>query len=168
MRIRPETETDHAGVRQVHLEAFGGAEEADLVDRLRDAGADKVALVAEVSGVIAGQVLFSPVTVESSPDDSAALGLAPLGVLPAHQRQGIGSALTHAGLAACRDLGCGAVFVLGHPEYYPRFGFQPASDHGLWFANLGFRPAFMALELKPEALAHLSGSVSYHPEFAGV
>jgi len=166
--VRAETKADHFGIRQVHLEAFGSPAEADLVDWLRTAGAASVSLVAEVSGTLAGHVLFSPVTIEHSPDNLPALGLAPLGVLPSHQRQGIGSALTQAGLPACQNLACEVVFVLGHPEYYRRFGFRPASEHGLWYTDLGLRPAFMALELKPGTLSGLSGSVNYHPEFAGL
>ena len=97
------------------------------------------------------------------------MGLAPMAVAPARQRQGVGSALARAGIAACRDLGFGAVIVLGHPEYYPRFGFVPASRFGLRSEYDVPDDVFMAMELKPGALhGRGPGTIRYHPAFGNV
>jgi putative acetyltransferase len=95
-----------------------------------------------------------------------AAGLAPLAVLPDHQRQGVGSQLVRAGLETCRSRGLSVIVVLGHPEYYPRFGFVPASMKGLEYEHVGPSEAFMVLELQPGVLAHARGVVRYHPEFS--
>ncbi len=118
--IRPEEPRDRDAIRDVHVRAFGQPNEADLVDALRPG---TVSLVAEIGGVV-GHILFSPITVGGAP----AIALAPMAVLPEFQRRGIGSALVRRGLAACGDR---LVIVLGHPEFYPRFGFVPARPLGI-------------------------------------
>jgi putative acetyltransferase len=168
LRIRPERPADAPGVRRVVEAAFGRPQEADLVDALRRGGRVALALVAVLDGEIVGHVLFSPVAVRS-PDaadgDWAALALGPLAVAPAHQRRGIGSRLVRRGLTACRRAGHGVVVVLGHPAYYPRFGFRPAAPLGV---RSDFRvpdDVFMLLELVPGALGGRRGTVRYAPEF---
>ena len=136
------------------------------MDELRAAGAGVVSLVAEEAGQVVGHVLFSPVRVERADGQGReALGLAPMAVRPEHQRRGIGGRLVEAGLAACRRSGHGLVFVLGHPEYYPRFGFVPAFEHGCRFRSEEFDPAFFVAELSPGALAGVKGLVHYHDAF---
>jgi putative acetyltransferase len=125
VQIRAETDADHAAIHAVNAAAFPTAAEADLVDALRQQARPLISLVAEQDGVIVGHILFSPVTLDSQPD-LRIMGLAPMAVAPEHQRSGIGSALVRAGLEQCRQLGYQAVVVLGHPEYYPRFGFVPS------------------------------------------
>lgn len=98
----------------------------------------------------------------------AILGLAPMAVAPSHQRQGIGSALVRAGLERCRALGSGAVVVLGHPAYYPRFGFSPSVHFGIRSEYEVPEEAFMVLELQPGFLRGISGTVQYHAAFAKV
>ena len=98
----------------------------------------------------------------------AALGLGPMAVLPTRQRQGIGSPLVRTGLAACRDAGHGCVVVLGHPEYYPRFGFTRASRHGVTWEHPAPDEAFMLVELRDGALGGRGGIVRYQPEFGAV
>src|SRR5262245_48756412 len=120
-----------AAIRRVNEQAFGRSAEADLVDALRARGRISLSLVAERGGEVVGHILFSPVRVDSARGSIAGLGLAPMSVLPAHQRTGIGSLLVRAGLDECRRADHGWVVVLGHPEYYPRFGFVPARRHGL-------------------------------------
>ena len=93
------------------------------------------------------------------------MGLAPLAVLPEYQRQGVGSRLIEAGLEACRARNAGVVVVLGHPAYYPKFGFVRASTQGLAYTHPGHEEAFMVLELQPGALAHTRGVVHFRPEF---
>jgi putative acetyltransferase len=141
--------------------------EADLVDALRAQATPLMSYVAELDGTIAGHILFSPVTLLSHPD-LAIMGLAPMAVLPTLQRQGIGSALVRTGLDACRDMGAGAVIVLGHAEYYPRFGFVPASRFGIRSEYDVPDDVFMAIELIPGFLAPRPGTIRYHPAFGSV
>lgn len=165
--LRPELPADRAAVRAVNEAAFGQPAEAGLVEVLHRAGAAVVALVAEVDGTVAGHILFSPVTVEP-PAGRLLLGLAPMAVAPPRQRSGLGSRLVREGLARCKAAGAAGVVVLGHPEYYPRFGFVPAHRLGLRCEYDVPPEAFMALELTPGGLAGVTGLVRYHPAFAGV
>jgi putative acetyltransferase len=166
VRIRPEQPSDAAGIRAVHEAAFEQSTEADLVDLLRTQASPLISLVAEADG-IAGHILLSPVTLLGHPDLNI-MGLAPMAVLPAAQRQGIGSALVRAGLDACRSLGAGAVIVLGHAEYYPRFGFVRAARYGIRSEYDVADEGFMVAELTPGYLTGASGTVRYHPVFGSV
>ena len=162
--IRPEREEDLAAVHRVNTAAFERPNEADLVDAVRHLAT--VSLVAELEGEVVGHILFTPVTIQGEGEEREAPGLAPMAVLPEVQNRGIGSALVRAGLDACRRRGDDVVFVLGHPEFYPRFGFRGLAGTGLRCKYVEERhPAFMAAELTPDALDGLSGEVSYHPEF---
>jgi len=166
--VRPERPGDVAAIRRVNEAAFGRASEADLVDALRAHGRVSRSLVAERAGVIVGHILFSPMRIDSGRTSTAAIGLAPMAVLPAHQRAGIGSLLVRTGLAECRHAGHGCVVVLGHPEYYPRFGFVRASRHGLAWEHSAPDEAFMVLPLREDAIAAGGGVVRYAPEFGQV
>lgn len=163
--IRPERPGDSDAIHAVHRAAFPTDAEARLVDRLRADGAARVSLVAEVDGGIVGHIVFSPVSLASDSGAVAGLGLAPVAVLPDHQRRGVGSALIREGLAACRDVGCDFVVLLGHPEYYPRFGFRRASEVGL-SNEYGADEAFMVLELQEGTLPQGGGLVKYGRQFA--
>ena len=168
MTVRPERPGDVAAIRRVNEAAFGRAAEADLVDALRAHGRVSRSLVAERAGMIVGHILFSPVRIDSGRTSTAAIGLAPMAVLPAHQRAGIGSLLVRTGLAECGRAGHGCVVVLGHPEYYPRFGFVPASRHGLAWEHSAPDEAFMVLPFREDAIAAGGGVVRYAPEFGQV
>ena len=167
MRVRPETPEDFAAVRAVNEAAFGSPAEADLVDTLRGKIQPLVSLVADLDGLVVGHILFSPISLDA-PSELKLMGLGPMGVLPKHQRQGIGSALVVAGLKQCEALDCDAVVVLGHPEYYPRFGFVVASSHGISSEYDAPDEAFMIKELTPGSLRGVSGTVSYDEAFDGV
>jgi putative acetyltransferase len=166
--IRRETAADREAIFAVQESAFGRRDEAELVDALRDAGAASLSLVAEEQGRVVGHILFSPVVVRDGGAEWGALGLAPLAVTPERQRAGVGSALVHAGLEACRLGGAGVVFVLGHPHYYPRFGFRPAAALGLRWEQPGHEAAFFVAEVLRDALRGRRGMVSYHPAFERV
>jgi putative acetyltransferase len=163
--VRAERPGDAAAIRRVNQEAFGRASEADLVDALRAHGRVSLSLVAERDGAIVGHILFSPVRIDSGRESTAALGLAPMAVLPAHRRVGIGSALVRTGLGECRHAGHGCIVVLGHPKYYPRFGFVPASRHGLAWEHPAPDEAFMVLPLREGGIPAEGGLVRYAPEF---
>ena len=167
MRIRPETEADRAAVRAVNEAAFETPAEADLVEALHDKGVSLVSLVAEVDGKVVGHILFSPVSLTEHVHLNF-MGLAPMAVVPDYQRKGIGSGLVRQGLARCKDLGCRAVVVVGHPEYYPRFGFVPAGRHALRCEYDVPADVFMVAELEAGALKGASGLVRYDGAFAGV
>ena len=171
MQLRPETPADQPGVRAVHLAAFEGPDEADLVDRLRGHTFPYVSLVAVDKGRIVGHILLTPVLLPGHPR-ARLMGLAPMAVLPDYQRSGVGTALIAEGLRQSREAGAGAVVVLGHPDYYPRFGFVPASRHGIGcdYVAAGDAPddAFMILELQPGHLDGLGGTVEYHAAFAAL
>ena len=164
--IRLARDDDGPALRHIHEAAFPTPVEAQLVERLIAAGHDELSLVAELEGQPVAHILFSPVTIERDGQVIATgLGLAPVAVLPAHQKQGIGTALITAGLQALAAAGCPLVVVLGHPEYYRRFGFVTASQHQL--ANeYGVDEPFMVIELTPPALPPGGGLVKYGPEFA--
>lgn len=166
--IRPETPEDFAAVRDVNEQAFERSEEADLIDVLRRTANLYLSLVAEERSHIIGHIFFSPV--EVAPEESALnmMGLAPMAVRPDYQRQGVGSALVREGLRACAREGIQAVVVLGHPEYYPRFGFEPATAYELRSEYDVPAEAFMALELTPGALEDVGGVVSYHKAFRDI
>ena len=160
--VRAEAPADLPAIREVHTQAFGQADEAQLVERLREDGDFVASLVAERDGGIVGHVLFSQLQIVALDREIAAAALAPVAVRPLFQRQGLGSTLIRAGLKRCRELGIEAVVVLGHPSYYPRFGFSAVLAERLTAPYSG--PAFMALELVPDCLAS-GGAVHYPPAF---
>jgi putative acetyltransferase len=165
--IRHETPGDIELVRAVNEAAFGRPSEADLVDALRERARPHVSLVAERNGAIVGHIMFSPATLARS-HDLHVMALGPMAVMPAHQRIGIGSLLVRKGLETCTGLGAAAVIVLGHPAYYPRFGFAPSVRFGIRSEYDVPDEVFMAMELVPGALAETGGIVHYHEAFAGL
>ena len=164
--IRPEQSDDIPAVRRVHQAAFPSAEEADLVDRLRASGKAAVSLVALDGNEIVGHILFSPVTFDP-PASVLALGLAPMAVLPGHEKHGVGRRLVQNGLAECHSRGACLVVVLGDPPYYGRFGFERASRHGLR-NEFGAEEEFMVFLLDARAHPTPGTLVKYAPEFAGL
>jgi len=163
--IRREQPEDIAAIHEVHELAFGRPAEADLVDALRARSKVTLSLVAVEDDRIVGHILFSPVTIDPTDRRFLAVGLAPMAVLPQRQRRGIGSQLVNAGLLECRNAGYECVVVLGHPAYYPRFGFVPASRYGLRSEYEVPDEAFMVLAWHAGVLKDRGGVVRYQPEF---
>ena len=158
MIIQDEEEADRSAIREVVTAAFGQSEEADLVDWLRADGDSVISLVAVDEGEIVGHVLFSRMK-----SALRALGMAPVSVLPGRQGSGIGSQLVRAGLERAAEEGWQAVFVVGEPDFYRRFGFDPATAQG--FSSPYSGPYLMAIALDG-VLAVATGRIEFAPAFA--
>jgi putative acetyltransferase len=165
MSIRPETSADRAAIFEVHRMAFGQDAEAKLVDDLRDGGFVRLSLVAEVDCEIVGHILFSRLPIITNTGMVEALSLAPMSVLPSQQRKGIGSRLVEEGTRLCQAAGHKIVLVLGHPSFYPRFGFSANLAQSL-ASPFGSRDSWMAMELAPGVLAGVVGRADYPPPFS--
>jgi putative acetyltransferase len=163
MNIRFEQPNDIEQIKNVYLIAFETDTEANLVDALRNAGVELISLVAEKNGEIIGHILFSPVTLDGH---AKIIGLAPMAVLPNWQRKGIGSKLINEGMKACQKAGYEAVVVLGHPNYYPRFGFEPSVNFRIKSEYDVPPEVFMVKQLKKGALKDKTGTVKYHQIFS--
>ncbi|WP_226576012.1 GNAT family N-acetyltransferase [Microseira wollei] len=164
--ILSETAEDIAAIREVVTAAFGRPNEAALVEIIRNSPnfIPELSLVAKEDGKVLGHILFSLVAIETQKGNVEAIALAPLCVTPTHQRQSIGAQLVQAGITKCRELDHNIIILVGHPHYYPRFGFQKASQFGIQAPFTVPDSAFMVLELKPDALTGISGIVRY-PEY---
>lgn len=165
MIVRTEKPDDIPKIRSVNLQAFETAAEANLIEALRNSGTPLISLVAEEGDDIMGHILFSPVSLEESNQSISFAGLAPMAILPKHQRKGIGSQLVEEGLRRCEKAGYDAVVVLGHPEYYPKFGFIPSVKYEIRSEYGVPDEVFMVKELKEGALADCKGTVKYHEVF---
>ncbi len=166
MEIRTETGADLAAVGEVNRLTFGREAEARLVDDLRDGGYARLSLVAEEEGRLVGHVMFSEAVIRTDGDEVGALALGPVGVIPERQGRGVGSALIREGLDRCVREGHRIVVLLGHPGYYPRFGFSAETAGNLSSPYSG--DAFMALELAPGALSGVVGEFEFAPPFGAV
>jgi putative acetyltransferase len=163
-QIRRERQEDAFPVRCVLEAAFPTPAEADLVERLRASSKAVIALVAEDEGQAVGHIVFSPLALKPLAG-TVGLGLGPIAVLPDHEKHGVGRRLVQNGLAECRAWGASFVTVLGDPDYYGRFGFEPASAHGL-LNEFGAGAAFMVFELKNGGLPPRGTLIKYAAEFA--
>ena len=166
--FRQEEPDDQLAIRRVNEHGFDGGQEADLVDALRQANAIILSMVAVDGEDIIAHVLFTEILVTQADTQFAALGLGPMAVLPSHQRKGIGTQLLKIALDKCRRLDYDFVVVLGHPEFYSRFGFSPAKSYGFSCEFDAPDEAFMVLELRENGLAGRSGTVHYRDEFRDV
>jgi len=166
--IRPEISLDYPEVYQTNVDAFGRNAEARLVDRLRTAARPVISLVALTDNIVAGHIMFSPVSIETPGNAELTMGLGPLSVRPEFQGGGIGRDLVATGLDRCRSVNASAAVVLGDPGYYSHFGFVSAGSFGLGCEYDVPEEVFMALALSDGALNGASGLVRYHTAFGQV
>jgi putative acetyltransferase len=166
INIREERLEDIAMIRGVNIEAFGRSQEANLIEMLRTNGGILLSLLATNEDQIVGHILYSAVTVGSGERKIIGAGLGPMAVLPEYQRRGIGTKLIEFGTTRLKQSGCPFIVVLGHADYYPRFGFRPASDYGLKCEWSVPDNAFMALALNESKIRDLSGLAKYRAEFS--
>ena len=164
IEIREERPDDVAAVRDLNRRAFGQDQESNIVDALRANGAALLSLVATVDDRVVGHIMYSPLSVGDV--NGAALG--PMAVIPERQRQGIGSKLVEAGNRKLKDAGCPFIIVVGHADYYPRFGFTPASEHGIKCEWDVPNDVFMLLFLDEAKMQGVSGLARYRHEFSSV
>lgn len=173
IHIRKEEISDYKEVIELTGKAFKSMPYADgdedkLVERLRKAPTfiSELSLVAESDGKILGHILFTPAIIESGQKQFHTLVLGPVSVLPEFQKQGIGGLLIKAGHKKAVECGFNSVILIGHPEYYPKFGYKPASGWGIKkYYQLPSDDVFMAVELTANALKKVSGTVIFPPEF---
>ena len=165
--VSPESEKDYEDITRCNHLAFKQKGEGTLVEAIRKNPKfiPELSLIAEVDAKIIGHILFFPVIIQSDSNNFTSLSLAPMSVLPKYQNRGIGTELVKSGLEKAGELGFESVIVLGHEKYYPRFGFKPASN---WNIKSPFPvpdEAFMAIELIPNALTEVNGTVIYPKEY---
>jgi putative acetyltransferase len=165
MEIRKERPDDVAAVRDVNRRAFGQDQEANIVDALRTNGGALLSLVATVNGQVVGHIMYSPLTVAENVNGVA---LGPMAVLPEYQRQGLGTRLIEAGNRKIKDAGYPFIIVVGHADYYPRFGFRPANEYGIKSEWDVPDEVFMLLVLNEEKMQGVSGLAKYRLEFSTV
>jgi len=166
--VRAERPADIEAIRTLNTAAFGQAQESRLVDALRENGGVLLSLVATQDEQMVGHILFSPASIATDVRVVTGAGLGPIAVRPAFQRQGIGSRLIDTGVRKLRTMHCPFVVVLGHPAYYPRFGFEPASRYAIRCEWDVPDDAFMILVMDPAAMQSVSGLVKYRHEFSTV
>ena len=168
MNIREEQSSDIEKIWQLNSATFESDAEANLVNALRLSGCTYISLVAETDNKIVGHILFTPVELLGDKNSLKLMGLAPMAVLNEYQNKGVGSALVEVGLEHCRSLGVDAIVVLGHPNYYPKFGFAPSVGFGIKSEYDVPDDVFMILELTPESLHGHTGIIKYHDVFNSV
>jgi len=165
--IRPETKNDYLAIREINDLAFKQKNEGLLIEKLRETSdfIPELSLVAQFEGKVVGHLLLYPVQVNNKNTKHAVLSLGPMSVHPDYQRKGIGSKLVREGLKRAKEKGYGSVILVGHPEYYPRFGFSKASKFEIKVPFDAPDNAFMALELVENALQNVKGVVEYPNSF---
>ena len=164
--IRREQQQDIPEIRQVNRLAFGQEQEASIVDKLRENCNSVLSLVALTNGKVVGHILFSPAVIEGKHGRLVGTGLAPLAVLPEYQRKGIGTELLQTAIARIKRGGCPYIIVIGHPEYYTRFGFERAGRFGISSEWDVPDEAFMILILDRKAMNGITGVAGYREEWA--
>ena len=165
VQIRAERPSDVDAIGAINEAAFGQSDEARLVEALRADGDVVLSLVAQRDASVVGHLLLSAAQIVGASGEHDVLALAPMAVMPSEQRSGVGSLLVRAAIERATAADHRAVVVLGHPAFYPRFGFEPAGPHALRCPYEAPPEAFMVLGLRPDALGGLEGTIRYSPAF---
>lgn len=168
LNIIEESPKDLNDIYEINKKAFGEGIEAEIVNALREADELTLSLVAKVDNLIIGHIAFSEVKVQSGEKTHKAIGLGPMAILPEYQRKGYGSNLVEYGLKILSERDYEIVVVLGHPDFYPKFGFVPSQNYGIQCEFECPPEAFMVKELKPDALKGVTGKVCYSSKFSEV
>jgi len=164
--VRKEKPSDYKSIRKINDLAFGQAQEGRVIDKIREIDQSAISLVAEYNDEVVGHIFFSSAQIDGHPEITKGMGLAPMAVLPKFQRLGIGGKLINEGIHIIKNNSTPFIIVLGHPEYYPKFGFEPASKYGLtcqW--NDISDDAFMVMILDQERMESVSGIARYLKEW---
>jgi len=164
--IRREQPQDLPEIHRVVTRAFGRDQEASIVDKLRENCNSILSLVAFTDGKVVGHILFSPVVIEGKHGKLVGTGLAPHAVLPEHHRKGIGTQLMQTGISRIKEGGCPYIILIGDPEYYTRFGFEPAGRFGISCESNVPYETFMILILDKRAMNGITGVARYRQEWA--
>jgi putative acetyltransferase len=165
IEIREDRVDDVVAVRDLNRRAFGQDQEGNVVDALRANGAALLSLVATLNDRVVGHIMYSPAVIAGRVKGAA---LGPMAVLPDYQRRGIGTKLIETGNRKLKDAGCPFIVVVGHADYYPRFGFRPASEHGIKCEWDVPDEVFMLLVLDEAKMKDVSGLAKYRYEFSTV
>ncbi|WP_335871474.1 GNAT family N-acetyltransferase [Bacillus sp. 2205SS5-2] len=170
MNIRTEQPQDIDQITTITNAAFKGEGEAKLISLIRESDyfIPELSLVTEEDGEVIGHILFSKIFIQTNASKVSTLALAPMSVSPEKQRQGIGQQLVRAGLQTAKKLGCQHVFVLGHPEFYPKFGFTPSVEFSITPPFPVGPEYFMAIELQRGSLSEVAGQIVYSPPFSAL
>ncbi|MDM5317453.1 N-acetyltransferase [Fictibacillus sp. b24] len=170
IKIRIEKEADYIVIDEINSSAFNGEGESKLIRAIRDSEwfVPELSLIAEKDEEVVGHILFSEVTIQTENEQVPTLALAPMAVSPQHQKQGIGTLLVQTGLEKAQQLGYEHVVVLGHPDFYPKFGFVSSVAKGIHSPFPVPEEVFMVLELKKGSLEGIKGKVEYPPAFSAV
>ena len=168
--LRKEEAKDFQNIAMVNDVAFGRKAESKLIDTLRNTKEfiPDLSAIAEVDGKVIGHILFYPITINEGEKKHISLALAPMSIIPAFHKKSIGKLLVIYGLQAAKNLGHKSVIVLGHPSYYPKFGFEPASKWNIKSPFPAPDEAFLAIELEKGSLEKISGTVIYPKAFDGL
>lgn len=167
--VRTESADDIKAIDVVHLSAFEGDDEVGFIDSLRNSSGytAELSLLAEFNGRIVGHILLTKIRLQQSSSGIDVLALAPMAVVPSQSHRGIGSELVHTALEEAKKYGFKAIVVIGHPEFYQRFGFKQVSNWKLR-SNLSVdQDLITAIELQPGALEN-GGNLIYPSQFSRV
>jgi len=165
IKIREEGPEDYIVIKETNDLAFGQEQESKIIDSLRKNCDNLLSFVAVDNGKVVGHIMFSPVIIDGSENPIQGMGLGPMAVLPEYQRRGIGSVLVKEGISILKDRNCLFIILVGHPEYYHRFGFKKASLYNIKCQWEVPEEAFMILVLNESAMSGVSGTAKYRDEF---